>query len=89
MKITVNVDCTPQEARTFLGLPDVKPMQDALMKELQDRMSANLSAMDPETMVKTWLPTGMQNLESIQRLFWSHLTGSRAGGGDTSGGEDK
>ena len=30
MKITVNVDCTPDEARHFFGLPDVKPMQDAL-----------------------------------------------------------
>ena len=26
MKITVDVDCTPEEARAFLGLPDVKPM---------------------------------------------------------------
>jgi hypothetical protein len=31
MKITMNVDCTPEEARTFLGLPD--SVQDELMQE--------------------------------------------------------
>ena len=31
MKITMNVDCTPEEARAFLGLPDVKPMQEQLI----------------------------------------------------------
>ena len=29
MKITVNVDCTPLEARQFMGLPNVEPMQKA------------------------------------------------------------
>ena len=42
MRITVDVDCTPEEARAFLGLPDVKPMQEQLMGELQERMAANI-----------------------------------------------
>ena len=32
MKVTVEVDCTPEEARRFLGLPDVVPMQQAAME---------------------------------------------------------
>ena len=60
MKITVDIDCTPEEARHFFGLPDVKPMQDALMQQIQDRMSANLQAMEPEAMLKTWLTAGLQ-----------------------------
>ena len=51
MKITMNVDCTPEEARTFLGLPDVKPMQEELMREVQERMAANIKAMEPEAML--------------------------------------
>ncbi|WP_348657889.1 DUF6489 family protein, partial [uncultured Thalassospira sp.] len=51
MKVTVNIDCTPEEARTFFGLPDVQPMQKAMMQEIEDRMKANLAAMDPETML--------------------------------------
>jgi len=74
MKITVNVDCTPDEARHFFGLPDVKPMQDALMQQIQDRMSANLQAMEPEAMLKTWLPASLQGFEQMQKMFWTQMT---------------
>ena len=83
MKVTINVDCTPEEARIFLGLPDVQPMQRVLMAQLQERMSSNLAAMDPEQMMKTWLPLGMQNLEQIQRFFWAQMGRSATGGDDT------
>jgi hypothetical protein len=74
MKITVNIDCTPDEARHFFGLPDVKPMQDALMQQIQDRMSANLQAMEPEAMLKTWLPASLQGFEQMQKMFWTQMT---------------
>ena len=76
MKFTVDVDCTPEEARAFLGLPDVKPMQDALMKQVQDRMSATLHAMEPEAMIKTWLPAGVQGMEQLQKMFWAQFAGT-------------
>jgi len=73
MKINVDVECTPEEARAFLGLPDVKPMQGAVLEEIEDRMRKNLSAMDPETLFKTWLPMGVQSLEQLQKMFWSQI----------------
>ncbi len=76
MKVTIDIECTPEEARTFLGLPDVQPMQRALLDQLQDRMSKNLAKMDPESMLRTWLPAGMQNLEQIQRFFWNQVSGA-------------
>jgi hypothetical protein len=78
MKITVDVDCTPEEARTFLGLPDVRPMQEELMREMQARMSANLKAMDPEEMMRLWLPASMKGFEQLQDMF----TRIAMGGGD-------
>ncbi len=78
MKISIDIDCTPEEARRFLGLPDVQPMQDAIMKDVQDRLSANIAGMDPETMLKTWLPAGLQGLEQLQKMFWSQITGKPA-----------
>jgi len=74
MKITVDIDCTPEEARHFFGLPAVKPMQDALMQQIQDRMSANLQAMEPEAMLKTWLPASLQGFEQMQKIFWNQMT---------------
>ncbi len=85
MKITIDVDCTPEEAREFLGLPDVAPMQAAVMGELGKRMSAGLEAMDPETLMKTWMPLGLQGLEQAQKMFWSQM--SQAAGGVKGGGE--
>lgn len=76
MKVTVNVDCTPEEARRFLGLPDVQPLQEAVMRQMQDRMMNSLSAMDPETLLKTWAPLGLQNLEQIQKFFFSQFPGA-------------
>lgn len=74
MKVTINIDCTPEEARTFLGLPDVQPMQAALMQELSNRMQSALRATDPDTMMKTWLPATIQNVEQLQRLFWGQMS---------------
>lgn len=76
MKITVDIDCTPEEARTFLGLPDVKPMQEAMMNQIQERMTASLSAMEPETILKTWLPAGVQGMEQLQKMFWAQFGGA-------------
>lgn len=76
MKITVDVDCTPEEARSFLGLPDVRPMQEALMRQIQERMTASLAAMEPEAMLKTWLPAGVQGMEQLQKMFWAQFAGA-------------
>ena len=54
MKVNVEVECTPAEARHFLGLPDVQPLNDHLVAEMQKRMDANMSAMQPEELMKTW-----------------------------------
>jgi len=79
MKVTVNVECSPEEARAFLGLPDIAPMQQALMGELEARLRANIQAMNPEAMVKTWLPAGLQNVEQVQKLFWSQMQQTMTG----------
>ena len=78
MKITIDIDCTPEEARSFMGLPDVKPMQEMMMKEIEERMKNNLNAMDPETLFKNWMPAGIANIEQLQKLFWSQFSQSQA-----------
>jgi hypothetical protein len=78
MKIHIDIDCTPEEARTFMGLPDVAPMQEAVMKEMQDRMMGAMRSMDPETLMKTWLPAGIANLEQMQKMFWQQFADPNA-----------
>jgi len=73
MKITFDVECTPEEARVFFGLPDVQPMQEVMMDELQKKMQDNIKAMDPETMMKTWLPAAFEGWTDMQKTFWAQM----------------
>ena len=69
MKITVDVDCTPLEARQFMGLPDVEPMQKAAMAGSEKRMMAELERYSPEALFKAWLPIAGMNAEWLQDLM--------------------
>jgi hypothetical protein len=77
MKFTVNVDCTPEEARSFLGLPDFAPMQEAVLGQMQEQIQKNMTAMDPEGMMKMWMPNamgGMQAFSDLQKSIWEQMT---------------
>lgn len=73
MKVSINIDCTPEEARKFLGLPDIVPLQSKMMKELEARLQENVRSLDPETLVKTWLPATIQGWSEMQKVFWSQM----------------
>ena len=73
MKLKLDIDCTPDEARAFLGLPDVKPLQEALLPEVEQRLRATLKAMDPQAVLKTWLPATLKGFEQLQEMFLSQL----------------
>ena len=63
MKVTVEIDCTPEEARRFLGLPDLRPMQEAVLEKVQQQMLDGVTALSPEALMKTWLPLAPQTPE--------------------------
>jgi hypothetical protein len=69
MKITVDVDCSPAEARAFMGLPDVSPLNDHLVSEMTKRMDANITAMQPEELMKSWFTFGGQAQEQFMKLM--------------------
>ena len=73
MKIHFDIECSPEEARVFFGLPDVAPMQEAVMREVQDRVLAAMKGTDAETLLKTWMPAGIAGLEQMQKMFWQSL----------------
>lgn len=76
MNVKIEIDCTPQEARTFLGLPDVEPLNTQLVAEMQKRMEANMAAMQPEEMIKAWTSFGMQATEQFRQLMTAAATGA-------------
>ena len=70
MKIRIEVDCTPEEARGFLGLPDVRALQESMMAEVQAKFAQSMSMMDPETVMTKWLPASMQGMEALSKMMW-------------------
>lgn len=90
MKITVDIECTPHEARTFFGLPNIEPLQDQLLEQLQQQLSSYLKSTDPEAMLKLWLPEGIKGLNQIQEHFWQQvMTGMTSGSSGGGSGKKK
>ncbi len=70
MKITLNIDCTPQEARTFFGMPDVEPLNDMIISEMTKRAKDNMDTLaDPEKLVAAWISMGGKGMEGLQSLM--------------------
>ncbi len=69
MKFNVNVECTPEEARRFIGLPDVTPLNERLVEEMTKRMESNLALMSPDTMMQSWMSVGAQAQDAFMKLM--------------------
>ncbi len=72
MKVTVEVDCTPAEAREFIGLPDLRPAQNAVAKKLEEQVTARLDTLSPDAVLQNWF----NPKSSIPDLFAKILTGA-------------
>lgn len=78
MKITVDIDCTPAEARAFMGLPDFEPMQKRAMEEMERRMMESLDRFSPDTLLKTWMQPGSMNTDWFQEILKRTTTSGKS-----------
>ena len=86
MRITIDVDCTPVEARTFLGLPDLAPMNEMIVTEMTRRAKDNLDTLaDPERLVKQWMDMGGKGIDALSGMMGAAM--SRAGKAASGGGD--
>lgn len=69
MKVTIEIDCTPTEARSFMGLPDVTSLNEHLVGEMQSRIDANINMLQPEELLKNWMSFGGQAQEGFMKLM--------------------
>jgi hypothetical protein len=69
MKVTVEIDCTPIEARHFFGLPDVQPMQAAIMAEMEKNVLKEAQRFSPESLMQTWFAAMPQGPEWVRDMF--------------------
>ncbi len=80
MKVNIEMDMTPEEARAFMGLPDVAPLQKKMLEDMQARMKAAFDANDPEGMMRAWMPLssgfggGAEAFQKFQKAMWDGAT---------------
>jgi len=82
MKMNITVECTPEEARAFLGLPDIRPVNEALVNSVKQRIEQNIEMVSPEFYLKQWYSMGGQATDSFMQMM---TAGARAAAGDTPG----
>ncbi|MBF0414317.1 MAG: hypothetical protein HQL78_00305 [Magnetococcales bacterium] len=72
MQINVKVEVTPLEARTFLGLPDVQPLQNEVLDKIKERMLSKMdkfeSMFDPGKAVESYFSLYPQWLDAFKKF---------------------
>jgi hypothetical protein len=76
MKATIEIDCTPDELRATMGLPDVKPLQANLMADLERRMKEAADRMSPENIIKSWFSLLPAQSEQFRNLINAMIPGA-------------
>ncbi|MDP1027814.1 DUF6489 family protein [Sphingomonas sp. KR1UV-12] len=71
MKVTIEIDCTPQEARTAMGLPDLTAVHERYLQLTTEAMEGNVRPEMLEAMMRSWSPMGEAGLS-----FWRQLMNS-------------
>ncbi len=71
MRVTIDIDCTPAEARAFLGLPDIAPLQDAALAQMKAHLDSAAKSMSPDSVMKTLFPIGPKAMADMQKAFWA------------------
>ena len=78
MKITIEIDCTPDEARSFMGLPDVKPLQAAVMASIEQQTLRAVDHFSPDAMLRLWFTAVPQMSTQMQDMFTRMMTAGSA-----------
>ena len=75
MKVNVEIDCTPEEARRFLGLPDVTKANDVYVDAVAKAMKGVGSIDQLQAMAKQVAPMGEIGLKMFQQFIEGGLAG--------------
>ncbi|MEE4212711.1 MAG: DUF6489 family protein [Parvularcula sp.] len=81
MKINVEIDCTPEEARSFMGLPDVSKANSVYVDNITNAMKGVSSPDQMQEYAAALAPMGQMGL----KLFQSFVEGGMRAAGNAPG----
>lgn len=77
MKINVEVECTPEEARRAMGLPDLSPVHERYVAMMVEAIEKQGTPEGFAEMVRNWGPMGDAGMSFWRGLFEQ---GNKTGG---------
>lgn len=69
MKVHVEIDCTPEEARRFMGLPDVEKANEIYVDAISSAMKGASNADQLQEFAKQLAPMGQLGLKLFQNFM--------------------
>ncbi|MBO9498352.1 MAG: hypothetical protein J7496_07795 [Novosphingobium sp.] len=91
MKVQVEIDCTPEEARRFMGLPDVEKANKVYIDAVAKAMGGVTNVDQLQEYAKNLAPMGQFGLKLFQNFIDSGTAfteGAKSGGGSKKPADD-
>ena len=78
MNVSMNVDCTPEEARRLMGLPDLQPIHELYLDKLRGMVTDGITPETVERMFRLWAPMGEAGMTAWRQAL-EQMTGAARG----------
>jgi len=88
MKINIEIECTPEEARSFMGLPDVSPANNVYVENLTKAMQGVSSPDQLQQYAAALAPMGQVGLKLFQSFVEGGMKAAQRGAGEGSKSAD-
>jgi hypothetical protein len=76
MKVSIDIDCTPEEARRFLGLPDLTLVHEAYVERMRHAVTEGFTPEAVGEMIKSWGPMTEAGMAVWKQMF-EQMSGKR------------
>lgn len=77
MKFNIEVDCTPEEVRRLVGLPDLGPVHAAYLAQVGEAMKKGVTPDMVEGLVRNWVPMGGAGVDMMKDLLGAFSSGGK------------
>lgn len=69
MKFNIEIDCSPEEVRRLVGLPDLTALHATYLSKVEETVKKGVSPEMVEQMVRSWVPMGGAGMDMIGQLI--------------------
>lgn len=78
MKVTIEIDATPQEMRELIGLPDVQSLQQEALEKIREKLLSSIESNEIAELMKCYMPMPEQisAIEGFQKTMWDAMISS-------------